>query len=809
MRADAFSHAMLRGLRSLVRAPSFSLAAVLTLGLGLGLAIAVFTVANALLLRRLPVVDQGRVVALWGEMRDHSLDNVPLGMSNARAFARSTHALQSVAFFSYEGSWPTSLRDGDRDLRLRRALVSGNFFHVLRTQPVLGRELRPSDDVVGAAPVIDISYAAWRGVFGGDAGVIGKHLTLRETGVTYVVVGVMPPGLEYPRQTDVWMPVVPITTVGDSTNVAVDLLGRLAPGATAASAAAELTAFMSQTGPSASAVNARGVARELSRVILGDVRPALFAFSMAAALLLLITCINVANLLLVRGLARAREMAVRSALGASRRQLIVPLLIESALLAVGGGVLGLVFATVAVDFLLSVAPADMPRLNDIHLDAPVLIGAVSMTAASMLIFGIAPAIATTRADAQEALRSGSRQSSTRISRRTREILVSAQIALAVLVLSAAALLGVSFLRLQRSDLAFEDSHLLIAELGIRYDHYDNTEKQLGLIRTVLTNVQALPGVSSVAPVLAVPFSGAGGWDGRATIDGQSADESAHNPMFNLEVVTPEYFEALGLRALRGRVLTDVDRAGAAPVVVVSEGMARGYWPNQDPIGKRLRTGRHLERTLTVVGVVPDTRYRDLREPRASVYFPLAQSMVAFTPTTLAIRTSGSPANLIAALRRVISGSAPGVVLSNAAPFDNYEATPLSQPRLNAFLLAVFALAALVLAAVGIFGALATMIRQRTRELGVRMALGATTRDVQSLVMQRGFVIAGSGVCMGFVAALASNRMLSSLLYEVSATDVPILAAVGALLLIVAGVATFIPARLSARISPAIALRSDG
>jgi predicted permease len=314
-------------------------------------------------------------------------------------------------------------------------------------------------------------------------------------------------------------------------------------------------------------------------------------------------------------------------------------------------------------------------------------------------------------------------------------------------------------------------------------------------------------VRAVSPVVAIPFSGSGGWDGRPAREGQSSAEAAGNPMLNMEVVGPGYFTTLGVPVVRGRGFTDADREGAAAVIMISESAARHYWPNDDPIGMRLVMGSSP--ALTVVGVVPDTRYRDLRDARASIYFPLRQSFFPFAPLNLAIRTSGPPADMVPAIRRVIAESAPGVALVGAAPFATYLDGPLAQPRLNALLLAIFAGAAVVLAAVGLFGIMMTMVRQRTRELGVRMALGATAHDLRGMVMRRGLAIAATGSALGLLGALLANRLLAALLYEVSPTDGVTLAAVTGLLLGIAALASFIPARSSTRIDAVVALRADG
>jgi len=308
--------------------------------------------------------------------------------------------------------------------------------------------------------------------------------------------------------------------------------------------------------------------------------------------------------------------------------------------------------------------------------------------------------------------------------------------------------------------------------------------------------------------VAVPFAGSAAWDGRPAVEGQSQEESAANPMLNMDVVAPDYFETLGIPVLRGRGFTEADRADAPSVVVISQSAARHYWPGQDPIGKRLRMGADLERTVTVIGVVPDTRYRDLREARPSVYFPLRQSFFPFAPMALAIRTSGPPDEQVPAIRRVIRETEPGVALTSAASFETFLEGPLAQPRLNALLLAVFAGAAVVLAGVGLFGAMATMVRQRTRELGVRMALGANAGDLRRMVMGRGLTIAAIGSALGLIGALLANRLLLGLLYDVTPTDLATLTAVTGFLIVVAAVATLIPARTSTRIDPVVALRAE-
>ncbi|HKA58637.1 MAG TPA: ABC transporter permease [Gemmatimonadales bacterium] len=794
----------LRGFR---RTPGFATTAIVTLALGIGLATGVFTVAHGLLLRRLPVDDQDRLVVLWGQLPDKDFD-YPLGINDAHDFIRGARSLDRAAYYASWGAAPLTIREEDQITRLRRALVSGDFFDVLGARPVLGRALRPTDDLYGSAPVVVLSYAAWEQRFGRDLNVVGHQLVMYESGTPYTIVGVMPQGLDYPRGTEFWAPIATAIPPTGLQYVSLYVIGRLGAGATDTDARSELTSFLGRREAPTWGRDLRAVSHTLPRLVLGDVRPALLAFAAASVVILIITCINVANLLLVRGLARVREITVRSALGAGRLQLIGQLITENAVLALVGGTLGVGVAAAAVRAFIALAPAGMPRLDEINVNAPALLGALGITGLAVLLFGIAPAVVTSRVELQRALRSDARQSGGPRFRIAAETLVVGQVALALVVLSAAALIGKSLLKLQRAELHLEPSHLLIAELAVRSDQYDGAQKQRALLETIVSQIQSIPSVLGVSPVVAVPFAGAAAWDGRPAAEGQSAEDAAANPMLNMDVVAPQYFETLGIPLLRGRVFTDADREHTPAVVVVSQSAAQHYWGGNDPIGRRLKVGPKLDRTLTVIGVVADTRYRDLRDTRPSIYFPLRQSFFPFAPMTLAIRTSGPPAAQIAVIRRVITESAPGVELASGAPFADFLARPLSQPRLNAFLLAVFAGAAVVLAAVGLFGVMATVVRQRTRELGVRMALGATSTDLRTMVMRRGLAIAAVGSLLGLLGALLTNRFLVALLYDVAPTDMTTLMAATGFLVSIAAFASLIPARAATRIDAVVALRTE-
>lgn len=793
-------------IRSHRRTTSVAVTAILTLSVGIGLATAVFTVAEAMLIRRLPVRDQNRIVVLWGEKQGDKV-KYPLGIEGARHFEQNTRALSDVAFVMYEGAIPTLVRRGDELMRLRGALVTGGLFDVLGVTPSLGRSLRREDDVHGAAPVMVLSHDTWQRKFGGDAAVIGRQITTHWSSTTYTIVGVMPQGIDYPKGVEFWAPVIAATPEQSMQYLGLYAVGRLARGVTAADARAELTAYYQLPEATVWQRALRGVVHTLPQLVVGDTKPALLAFGLASALLLLITCINVANLLMVRGLTRVREIAVRAALGATRARVAGQLLLENGLLAVAGGVFGAAVAAGAVRGFVAYAPEGVPRVTEIGVNGTVLAGAIGLTALATLLFALAPAVLTSRVELQDVLRADTRQTGARGSRLISEGLVAAQIALALLILSGAGLVGRSLIKLQQVDLSLEPSNLLIAELAVRQALFDTKEKQLALLDRVRRRLESVPGVRSLSYTVAVPFGG--GWDGRPAADGQTPDEIAANPMLNMDVVSADYFATLGMSVLRGRVFTDGDREDSPKVIVLSAAAAEHYWPGVDPIGKRLLMGGNLDEAFTVIGVVPDARYRELRDARASIYFPIRQTIFPFAPTTLAIRTAGSPSEFIPTLRRTVSAVDPAIALASAAPFDVFLEGPLGQPRLNAFLLVVFAVAGSVLAAIGLFGVMTASVRQRTREIGVRLALGATPSELQRAVVRRGVMIAVIGLGVGGVAALMSNRLLAALLYGVSPGDSLTLVSMAAVLLGVAMIASAIPARATTRINPVEALRVEG
>lgn len=802
-------------IRSLRRTPGFSATVVLTLALGIGLSTAVFTVANTMLVHRLPFRDQDRIIAMSGVTGDGSFANFPLRVDDFRDFARGANTLESIAFHGYEGSAASTFSENGQTYRIARSLVSGNFFDVIGAQPVIGRVLRPEDDVSGATSVGVISYRIWQQRFGGDSSVLNRSIIMHETGRAISIVGVMPKGMNYPRGADLWVPFIATATDTPEptrlTSASTSIVARLRHGVHERDASAELTAFYQRPGARGFGSSAHAVVTPLPAFILGDTKLALIVVSAAAALLLLVTCVNVANLVLVRGLARVREVAVRMALGAARTRVIAQVFSESAVIAGAGAVCGTVIAATALRTFVALAPSGFPRLDEISLNASSLLIAIGITAIATILFATVPAMMTSRLDLTHALRSGSRDGGKgKQYSVVTEMLVGGQIALAVVMLSFAGLIGRSFVRMGQVDLAFTPDQVLVVELSSAGWSKDK-EARIATVERLVERLSAIDAVSAVTPTMGVPLSPESGVLARIGPVGQTPAQVADNPVVNLEVAAPNYFDALGVRIVRGRTFTDDDRAGAQPVVVVSESSARHHWPNQDPIGKGFAGVRNPDGTpgqFTVVGVVADVRYRNFLDVRPSVYLPLRQSPFAKVPSTLLIRTAASAGAIAPALRQAIAEIDPRIEAASIAPLTTLLSVPLAQPRLNAILLGSFAFAAVALAAIGLFGVIARAVRQRTREFGIRMALGATSGSVSRMVIRRGLTIAAAGALTGLTVSLATGRVLASILFEVSPTDPTTLAAVVVGVLLVAALASFFPARAGSMINPATLLRGD-
>ena len=803
-------------LRSLRRSPGFAAVAVVTLALGIGASTAMFSVLSGVLLRPLPVRAEDEVVVLWTEAPARDSDHVPVFYRDLAAFRERSRTLRQVAGVAYHGSGEQVLVDAGRPVTVSGTWVTGDLFPLLGVRPVHGRTLLPSDDAPGAAPAMVIGHGLWQRQFGGDPAAVGR--TLEWNGKRFTVVGVLPRGFAYPEGAEFWVPVLPdfpgtLREDAQPSEVMVfDLVGRLRPGAGAAQLREEYASFLRATDAARdpSMRGTRPVVTPLPERVSGDVRPTLWTAAAAVGLLLLIACANVANLLLIRGSARTQELAVRSALGAGRRRLVRQLLTESAVLALLGGVLGIALAFAAVRALVALAPPGLPRRELIGVDARVLLFALAATTVAALLSGLLPAVLSAAGDLGVWLRGGRRTgASSRGTQALRHGLVVGQVSLAILVVAGAGLLARSLATLRGVEMGFDDERLLVVQTALPPKAFPERPRQVAAQEEVLARVAAIPGVVAAASVPARPFSGEGGWTAMYSGEGQDAGAQGTNPWVNFEVVGPGYFRTLRMPLLRGRAFGEEDREGAPPVAIVSEAVARHTWPGEDPIGKRVKLGPPGApgEWHTVVGIVGETRYRELTDPRPSLYLPIRQ-FPGPVPMGLAVRTTSDPAAVLPQLRHALREVHPQWMLVGGGPLRELMAEPLARPRFGALLLGAFAAITLLLAAVGIYGALAATVRQRTREIGIRLAMGATAGGVRGLVLRQGMRLALAGSAVGIAGALLGGRVLRSMLYGVSPTDPATLAAVAAVILGTAALACWLPARRASRVDPVSALRAE-
>jgi putative ABC transport system permease protein len=795
--------------RSLRRSPGFGAIAVLTLAIGVGASVAMFSVLDGVMLQTLPVRNQSDLLVLWLGAPTGGVQHWPVDYADLVAYRDASHAFQSIAGVNFQGAAEVVMLDGGAPVTLKASWVTGNFFSVLGVDPALGRALRPSDDVPGAAPVTVISYGFWQRQFGGNPSVLGHALDWN--GKRYTVIGVLPRGFDYPAQADAWFAVLswfPETqSAGTGAAIQFDLVGRIRPGVDLAAAQQDCQAFLRSTDETrpADERGARPVVERLSTVVLGSVQAILWTGAAAVALLLFIACINVTNLLLIRGSARARELAVRAALGAGLNRLVRQMLIESGVLALVGGIVGVVLATAAVRALVTFAPAELPRRDNIQIDAPVLVFALVVTVAAALLAGLLPAVLGGRGDLSASLRAG--PSALGVSRpmsRVRHSLVVGQVALALLVAVGAGLLSRSLAALEGVDLGFDAGRLLILDTMIPPNLIPSDTAQAALQHAMLARVTALPDIMSATTMPKPPFSGMMGWFGAYTAEGQTSADQKTNPLVNFEVVSPGYFRTLAIPILEGRPFSDRDRSGAPHVAIISRTLARRSWPGHDPIGKRVKSGGDW---LTVVGVVGETRYHELTKLEPSIYVPAGQ-FDGPPVMTLAVRTRVDPVRVIPEIRQALHEVNPALAVTAGGSMNQLLRAPLARPRFGTWLLVVFATLTVCLAVVGIYTTLAAMVGQRTREIGIRLALGARVSEVGGLVVRQGMLLAGFGCMLGLCGAMLGTRALRSMLFGVSPADPLTFAAVMILLLAAAACACYVPARRATRVDPLVALRAE-
>jgi len=806
--------------RMLLKNPGFTVVAVLTLALGIGANTAIFSVVNGLLLHPAGIPHPERLVAVRARYEKLNLKSIVISApdftfvrDNKQTFAAT--AIETETDFNYAtGSWP---------LRLRGARVSSQWFDVFEANPLLGRVFTPEEDQPNANREVVLAYHTWKSIFGGDYGIVGRSVQLNQQ--PYKIVGVMPANFQWPSQTDLWAPLglAPNAFVIDNIfNENYFAVARLQANAKFSQAVTFLNMTSQQIiddprtqgYPKASGWSMFAV--PFTEFVYGDVRTPLLILLGAVSFVLLIACSNVAGLLLARASARAKEFSVRTALGGSPWRLARQMLTESLVLAFVGMSLGLLVASQAVRALLWLAPENLAGGLDIHLDLYVLLFTALLAGASAIVFGAAPAWQIAFLDPQQNLKQGRGMTDGSRGRHLfRSGLVVAELALALVLLASAGVFVKSLSKLKDVDLGFRPRGLMTAALALPERQYDTPAKQISFLNSTLERLSNSPGVESAAAAMPVPFSGFGG-SASFNIEGRVSPPGDPGPHGNIRAVSPRYFETMGIRLIRGRVFTDQDRLGSEPVAIIDENLARDYWPNQDVIGKRLRNGSNSP-WKTVVGLVAPVRHSQVVGEESSsegvegsgkgvYYFPLYQenSSAVF----LVARTSNEPTGLGGTIRAAVHEVDPSQPVSDLKTMDQRITISIGPRRSAVALLSVFAAMALTLAAVGLFGLIRYNVTQRTQEIGVRMALGASGRDVLRMVLGESLRLAVLGVVGGLIAAFALTRVLASLLYGVSATDPLTFAGMALLLTLVALLASWIPARRATRVDPLVALRYE-
>jgi predicted permease len=808
-------------LRMLAKNPGFATVAVLTLALGIGANAAIFSAMNSLLLHPAGIPHPERLTAIRARYEKLNLKSIVASApdytfvhDHKEIFASA--AMQSDGGFNYTG--------GDWPLRLRGSRVTWQWFEVFEARPLMGRVFAPEEDQPGAEHEVVLSYNAWKSTFGGDPNIVGRSIPLNQE--PYRIIGVMGPDFQWPNPTDLWAPLglkPEAFAIDNLFNESYFVVARLQPNVKLAAATAYLNLVTLQIWDDP---RAQGFPRKsgwgifavpFTQFVYGDVRTPLLILLGAVGFVLLIACSNVAGLLLARALGRSKEFAVRTALGASPWRLAVQTLTESMAVAIAGMVVGLGIALGVLRALSMLATENLSTGVAISMDRFVLGFTALLAVMSALIFGAAPAWRIARINPQENLKQGrGTGGATRGDHRFRDILVASELALALVLLASAGVFLKSLSKLHDVDLGFRPHGLMTAALALPERTYETPEKKIGFLRSALERLANSSGVESAAAAVPLPFSGFGG-SASFEIEGHVLPPGDPGPHGDIRQVSPGYFETMGIRLMRGRTFTDQDRLGSEPVALIDENLARQYWPNQDALGQRIRNGSNNSPWKIIVGVVAPVRHSQVAGDESSAegvigaakgvyYYPLyqAESAAAF----LIARTHSDPTALAATIREAVHAVDPGQPVSDLKSMDQRVTLSLGPRRSAVALLTVFAVMALTLAAVGLFGLVRYNVTQRTQEIGVRMALGASPKDVLKMILGEGLRLALFGVGGGLVAAFALTRVMGGLLYGVSATDPLTFTAMAVLLTLVALFASWLPARRATRVDPLVALRYE-
>ncbi len=805
---EAFVRDLRFAARMLISRPGFTVLAVVCLALGIGASAAIFSVVNGVLLKPLPFPDSERLFA-YGTSRG----KIERGPLSAPDFVdlRSQSTRADLAVYTDQSY---TLRNNESAIQLRGAAISSNLFRVLGVSPVLGRAPSLEEELPKRGDVVVISYGVWQRLFNGEPKIIDRkaRIDARE----YTVIGVMPKGFSYPvdgaPDVDVW---VPLTLAGDSTfansrgSHYLRGVGRLKRGVSLTEAGAELHAIsvrLAQLYPGTNRDRLSGV-KDLQESIVTGSRNSLLLLTGAVCCLLLIACANVANLMLARATLRSKEVAVRTAIGASRFVILQQVLTESVLLAAVGGIAGLLLAVWGTDLLLRLAPTALPRVHDVTLDWRVLAFTTITTIGTGLLFGFMPAIQLSSSDLNGTLKEGGRSvTGAAGGNRTRSALVITEVALSLMLLAGAGLLSATLLRLQKVDPGFDSTNVLTAETSLPESKYRTDAQQTAFYDLVLDKMRTIPGVIDAAAVSILPLSG-NNMTISLVLEGEPRGDgipAAHGEM--LDVVTPSFFSVMKIPLETGRLFA-AQEDSTPLVVIVNEALAKKYWPGQSAVGKRISVGYDSDSLREIVGVVGDVRRTALdEEPAPAIYLPHHQA--AYPGLTLLVRTRDNATNVPAALLRELTALDPDQTLGIIRPMRTVLEGSLARQRFSASLLGTFAMMALALSAVGIFGVMSAMVTQRTRELAVRLALGAHPRQVLQLVLSHGATLAAIGIAIGLFGAFALSRVVAGMLYNVAPTDPLTLFSVSLLLAAVALSACYIPARRATRLDPIITLREE-
>jgi predicted permease len=809
MRIDTFVTDLRHAARGLRRDTATSLAAVLILAIAIAATASMFALVRGILLRPLPVRAQERLIVSWKDLPSSGYTHHHFGDREIEAVGRESRLLEAVAGLDANAVGRSVIVEGGNASYVRSAFVTGPFFEVLGVEPVLGRALRAEDDVDGAEMVTVISRGYWQRQYGASPQVLGRRVELEQQ--PFTIVGVMP-DLDVPVGVELWRTTHSTSTTGpfgDAARREIDLVGRLKPGVTldqVRSELATLTAELERTLPPEATRGLVPVVLPLATSVVGDVQPAIVALMIAVGLVLLIATANVANLILLRGESRRQELAVRCALGASSGRIAGQLLAESVILSLTGGATGFAFAWWTLRVLVAHLPAGLPRLDSISIDATVVAAVVLGIGLTAAMAGLAPAWLLARSDAAAPLRGGGRGSLAPPGRRMRRTLVALQVSLAIAIVAAAGLLVRTLVHLQSIRPGYAADELLFLEMSLPQDKYGPRARHEQFLARAMGELANVPGIVAATPVNIAPFSG--GWDvPRVAAEGQSAERAAANPSLNLESIFPNYFATLRIEIVRGRAFVDGDREGSQMVAILSEDAAARVWPGEDAIGKRINMGGGPESRdpwLTVVGVARSVRYRSLAVPRPTLYLPAAQFLV--TAQMMVLHASAPFEQVAAAARARIAAIDSDVRVARIIPFARLLDMPLARPRFQASLAGGFGVTALILAAVGLYAVIAASVRQRSRELALRVAIGASAADLRRLVLGEAARLAGLGAIGGLLLAAAAGRWVSGLLSGVSAFDPPTLAGAVALLIAAGLAATYVPMRRAARVDVGVLLR---